>query len=182
MKNHWKILLSLSLMLLLTGSLVLAQDAGQGPPPEPGQGMGGPLGFLEPETLDAVRDIVKEHLKDIYPTMQLLKAREAELNILIFADQPDEAAIEAKIAEVAQIQAQLFTQKVALRRQLFEVTGMPIPDMGGGNVLRSLFMGAGDHGGGFGPGRGRGMRGPGMSGIDDGNPAQEFAFSGPDMY
>lgn len=182
MKTHWKLPLTIGLVLLLAGSFALAQDNAQAPPRESDRDMGGPFGFLEPEAMEAVRDIIKEHLKDIYPAMQLLKAREAELNILIFDENPDEAAIEAKIAEVTQIQAQLFARKVALRRQLYGVTGMPIPDFGGGDFLRPFFRGAGGRGGDFGPGHGGHPHGPGMSGLDQTDAPQEFAEMAPDMY
>lgn len=154
MRNSVKILLTLSLCLLLAGSLAFAEENEPAPDQGPGGGM---FGFLDAENSEAVREAIKEHFTAAYPTMQLLKAREAELNILIFSENQDEAAIQAKIAEINDIQAQLYAQRIQLRRAIYAITGMPVPDMDRG------------FGPGFrhsnGPGRGdQGRGGPGGQG------------------
>ena len=128
MKNSMKILLAACLCLTLASALALAQGPGDNDGPGPDQAMWGP----DDETREAIHDAVQEHMLDIYPTMQLLKAREAELNILIYAQDMDQAAVDAKIAEITDIQAQLFVKKIQLKRAIFEITGMPCPDMGFG--------------------------------------------------
>ncbi|THB69946.1 MAG: periplasmic heavy metal sensor [Desulfovibrio sp.] len=180
MNRYWKITLAAGLLVLFASAMALAQE--DAPPQDQTVGIRGMFGMMDEETRDTVREVVRQHMIDDYPQQQLLQARQAELNALLFTESLDEAAIEAKITEIVELQAEALKAQVELRRALFEVTGMPVPDMGPGQGMMRQGGGPGGHGGRGGQGGPGGPGGHGGHGGPGGPGGPMHSEQSPDTY
>lgn len=120
-----------------------------------GRGRGGPgcpyFETLTDEQQTAVQAIFAEHNKAVSPLRKQLAAKQAELDALYYADNKDNAKIQALFREMADIEAKLYTADADLKAKL---AGQGIDDWscrgGYGRGHRGRHGGYGGHGGGHG--------------------------------
>lgn len=151
-------LYSLSLAALLCCTVLVAssvaQPFGMGRPGEgseegPGRGPGGlgmnapherfrgcsPLErleqFLPPEVRESAKTLLMEHRKAIYPLQERAKGKKHELNALIATPNTSDDAINKLVDEINGLRAQIFKANVAMRKEFFKVTGVPLPEKPG---------------------------------------------------
>lgn len=142
-------LATLSLMaffLLAPAAMAQAQQPGA-PQQEGGPGYAGPTA-QQCEALAALR---KEHHQAVMLPKLELKAKQAELNVLLAAPQADQAKIAAVTNEITALHGKILAAQNDYRRKVFEETG---------HLIRGgMKHGAQWHGMGGGMGGGMGMRG-----------------------
>ena len=115
------------LALFLVSSTAMAQPAQQQGPAGKGYrhaSQAGPgFGGLNEEQHAAVSRLWAEHRQSIMPLRLQLKAKQAELDVLLVAPQADQAKITAVSNEISALHAQMLTTKTDFRRKIFEQTG-----------------------------------------------------------
>nr|WP_246288000.1 periplasmic heavy metal sensor [Desulfolutivibrio sulfoxidireducens] len=112
------------------------------PPPPGGPGgpgdHGGPWGpppFMMPgvpqEKCAAIDNILRELPGKLFPFEQELKALIAKLEALVVDPKSDEAAINARLDEIAKVRAAIEKTRVDVRRQVLKETGILLPPLKG---------------------------------------------------
>lgn len=115
------------LALFLASSAALAQPGHQ--QHQTGKGsrqadQAGPgcAGFSEEQQAEISR-LWEEHRQTILPLRLQLKAKQAELDVLLVAPKPDQDKMAAVINEISALHAQMLTAKTDFRRKVYEQTG-----------------------------------------------------------
>lgn len=126
-RNALALILTLAVLATFTG-LASAQGHGMR-----GQGMmGGGMNTLTPEQQTAMQKLHAEHTAATAELRKQIFAKESELNALLYADKTDNAKIDALTKDIGVLHAELYTDQVALRKQLAKEGITPMSGMGCG--------------------------------------------------
>lgn len=194
MKTRFIITMGLILFFGLLASLASAQDMENGPDSDLTMEQA-PSWVLTPEQqsrLQSMRDDLQENLE---PLHRKLMARKLELKAALLADTPEHERIDALVAEINRINAEVFSQQVALQVELAQQgmygpiisgpMGMAGPGMKHGKMtgmdMKQGCMMGGMHGKGMGMMRGGmmgGMHGKGM-GMMQGHGTMQHGAAAP---
>ena len=148
-------LYSLCLAALLSCTVLVASSVAQpfgmgkpggGPGEGPGGGPdmgapherfrgGGPMErleqFLPPEVRESAKTLLMEHRKAVYPLRERVKGKKHELNALIATPATSDEAINKLVDEINGLRAQILKADVAMRKEFFKATGVPLPEKPG---------------------------------------------------
>jgi hypothetical protein len=83
----------------------------------------GPFSGLSEEQQSTLLTLRNEHRKTAMPLGLEMKAKQAELDVLLVAPQADQTKISAVSAEITALHANILTAKNEYRRNVFEQTG-----------------------------------------------------------
>lgn len=137
MSSKLKTLLLILAVMFCVANMAHAQPGGpDGPGPKGGPGYhGGPPPFtmpgVPPEKCQAVDTILKELPARLFPLEQELKVQTAKLEALVVDPKSDEAAINARLDEIAKVRAAIEKTRVDVRRQVLKETGILLPPLKG---------------------------------------------------
>lgn len=109
------------------------RQAGQGP------GRMAPWAGVSEEQQAALSALREEHHRAVLPLNLEIKAKQAQLDVLLVAPKADQAAIAAASTEITALHGRILAEKNAFRRKVFEQTGHLI----GGGMDRSSMRGKG---------------------------------------
>ena len=84
------------------------------------------LGTLSEEQRQTVRNMVKSHRQEIKHHNLRMRAKKAELDVLLASPEVDQAAINAVTEEITRLYGETMRMKNNLRRGIFEETGQLI--------------------------------------------------------
>ncbi len=97
----------------------------------------GPVGQLSPEKQAAVATLRTEHQQAILQDQLQLRAKQAELDALLAAPQPDQAKIAAVSNEITALHGKMLNVQNTYRRKIFDETGFLSRGGMGGNGSRA---------------------------------------------
>lgn len=142
MRRHTLATLSLLALLLLTPAAMAQTHQHGAPQPERGPGIVG----QSPEQSEALAALRQEHHQAVMLPKLELRAKKAELDVLLAAPQADQRRITAVTNEITALHGKILAAQNDYRRKVFEMTGHLIPGgmkhgaqghgMGGGKGMR----------------------------------------------
>ncbi|WP_045218790.1 Spy/CpxP family protein refolding chaperone [Desulfonatronum thioautotrophicum] len=90
------------------------------------------LGNLSPEQQEAMTELFEEHRKSLMQLNLQLRAKQAELDVLLAAAELDQAQVYAVSTEIITLQGEAMQLNNQLRRTVFEETGHLMSSKGAG--------------------------------------------------